>query len=77
VQKGIEASLALLSLPRTSPLSVLAVELLPGPLTVLEAPGRPPHTPSDAERAEDPLGTNLGLRRIMRTSPLTAVPVIC
>jgi len=76
-QKDIEARLALLGLPRTSPLSVLAVELLPGPLTVREAPGRPPHTPSDAEQAEDPLSANLGLRRIMRTSPLTAVPAIC
>lgn len=76
-QKDIEASLALLGLPRTSPLSVLAVELLPGPLTVRESAGHAPSTPSQEERAEDPLGTNLGLRRIMRTSPLTAVPAIC
>ena len=76
-QKDIEASLALLGLPRTSPLSVLAVELLPGPLTVREGPGGPPHTPSDDVQAGDPLGTSLGLRRIMRTSPLTPVPAIC
>ena len=76
-QKEIEASLELLGLPRTSPLSVLAVELLPGPLTVREGPGRAPLTPTPEEIAEHPLGANLGLRRIMRTSPLTAVPAIC
>jgi hypothetical protein len=26
---------------------------------------------------EDPLGTELGQRRILRTSPLVAVPAIC
>jgi hypothetical protein len=26
---------------------------------------------------ESPLGADLGLRRILRTSPLTAVPKIC
>ena len=76
-QKDIEASLALLGLPRTLSLSVLAVELVPGPLTVRETPGREPRTPTEQERNEDPLSTNLGLRRIMRTSPLAAVPAIC
>ena len=77
LQTDIEARLVLLGLPRTSPLSVLAVELLPGPLNVNEGPGLPPRHPTDTERLEDPLGANLGMRRILRTSPLTAVPAIC
>lgn len=76
-EKIIDESLALLGLPLTSPLSVLAVEMLPGPLNF------PVNLPAGAARAaatevpEDPLGANLGLRRILRTSPLTAVPAIC
>src|SRR6516164_718187 len=74
-QKTIESLLSLLGLPTTSPLSVLAVEVLPGPI----------HRPADVPRvapnvpavAEDPLGRQLGLRRILRTSPLVAVPAIC
>jgi hypothetical protein len=30
-----------------------------------------------ASAEEDPVGGNLGLRRILRTSSLTAVPAIC
>ena len=30
-----------------------------------------------AVAGEDPLGTALGQRRILRTSPLVAVPAIC
>ena len=74
-QKTIESLLSLLGLPTTSPLSVLAVEVLPGPI----------HRPADVPRVapnvpavtEDPLGRQLGLRRILRTSPLVAVPAIC
>jgi hypothetical protein len=43
-----------------APLSVLAVEILPG-----------------TEPAPDPLGNNLGSERILRASPLIAVPDIC
>jgi hypothetical protein len=84
-QAAVEDFLTVLGLPTTTPLSVLAVEVLPGPLSVpLAGPG-----PKIAERAdagaahasaveqEDPLGASLGLRRILRTSPLAAVPTIC
>jgi hypothetical protein len=79
-QKEIQAALELLSLPQTSPLSVLAVEVLPGPFNftvdafVREAPGVRNAATSEGE---DPLGTQLGQRRILRTSPLTPVPAIC
>jgi hypothetical protein len=80
VQKDVEARLARIRLPATAALSVLAVEVLPGPLTVIShghdvqpgATGR-----AAAADKEDPLGTGLGTRRILRTSPLTAVPAIC
>jgi hypothetical protein len=79
-KQDVETRLALIKLPATTALSVLAVEVLPGPLTVLrdEAAGR---TEAGAAAApttkEDPLGIGLGTRRILRTSPLTAVPAIC
>jgi hypothetical protein len=88
-QQAIEGYLAFLSLPLTSSLSVLAVELLPGPLNLqitdtgrfnlAESAGaaRPAGTTVAAAPAEDPLGAQLGLRRILRTSPLTQVPAIC
>jgi hypothetical protein len=75
--KEIDARLALLRLPSTTPLSVLAVEVLPGPLTF------PANLQRGARRAaavaveEDPVGTDLGRRRILRTSPLTPVPATC
>jgi hypothetical protein len=78
-QKGVDERLALIRLPATIPLSVLAVEVLPGPLTASlwndhdseAAPG------AAAPIQEDPLGKGLGTRRILRTSPLTAVPAVC
>jgi hypothetical protein len=76
VQKDVEARLAVIRLPATAALSVLAVEVLPGPVPIpssgVFAPGAAPAGPS-----EDPLGLGLGTRRILRTSPLTAVPAIC
>jgi hypothetical protein len=60
-QYEIEAWLDALGLPHSSPLSVLAVELLPEP----ESP------------FTDPLGKELGQVRVLRTSPLTPVPAIC
>ena len=59
-QHDVELLLAGLALPKDSPLSVLAVELLP-----------------ELERKEDPLGADLGQVRILRTSPLVAVPPVC
>ncbi|MBD5633593.1 MAG: hypothetical protein IAI49_03840, partial [Candidatus Eremiobacteraeota bacterium] len=70
-EADIASALKLLGLPSTSPLSVLAVEVLPGPI----------HPRNDGTTAapstEDPLGRDLGRRRILRTSPLAAVPAIC
>jgi hypothetical protein len=72
-QEEVVSLLELLGLPPASALSVLAVEVLPGPV----------HRPRDlsvaggAENDEDPLGRQLGLRRVLRTSPLTPVPPIC
>jgi hypothetical protein len=66
-----------LGLSRTSPLSALAVELLPydttGDTGSLDAVGS---TTLDTQTA-DPLGAQLGTRRILRTSPLTALPSVC
>jgi hypothetical protein len=61
-QRSIVERLLSLGLPRNSPLSVLAVELLPEP---------------EVERFADPLGGDLGHVRILRSSPLHAVPPIC
>jgi hypothetical protein len=66
-----------LGLPASSRLSILCVEILPGPLHF----GRPVLDGESGAAAillqEDPLGAQLGQRRILRTSPLTAVPAIC
>ena len=59
-QDEIEQMLTALGLPGDSPLSVLAVELLP-----------------EAVQVSDPVGTDLGQVRIVRTSPLIPVPVVC
>jgi hypothetical protein len=53
-------------------LSVLAVELLPFGVAVPRDGPRPV-----ASAIGDPLGADLGSRRILRTSPLTALPDIC
>jgi hypothetical protein len=74
-QAQIEARLDLLGLPKTTALSVLAVEILPGPLNGPDFNAGP--APQPIGNPEDPLGANLGQRRILRTSPLTAVPAIC
>jgi len=76
-EHDIELRLSRLGLPKASPLSVLAVEVLPGPLNIpdrLQGHGVPG---AEHNRNEDPLQTGLGTRRILRTSPLTAVPAIC
>lgn len=77
-QAYISDVLKLLDLPTTSSLSVLAVEVLPGPLSVESSPTQPQFTTkATAGGGEDPLGADLGLRRILRTSPLAAVPSVC
>ena len=79
-QTNIASMLNLLGLPPNSPLSVLCVEILPGPLhaQAIDTIGIAARAP-DASVAlrEDPLGAQLGQRRILRTSPLTAAQAIC
>lgn len=72
----IELLLARIGLPKTSPLSVLAVEILPGPFNITDEAGRK-NVSASVQQGEDPLQTGLGTRRILRTSPLVAVPAIC
>jgi hypothetical protein len=75
--KAIAALLTQFGLPSNAGLSVLCVEILPGPLR-LERTFQIAGASSNAAVApEDPLGTQLGQRRILRTSPLTAVAAIC
>jgi hypothetical protein len=88
-QHLIEQALTELGLPLNSPLSVLAVEVLPGPFHIrnldrnlgLVGEANPNFVAASnsggASTQEDPLGTQLGKRRILRTSPLTPVPAIC
>jgi hypothetical protein len=67
LQPAVERVLSDLGLPATSPLSVLAVELIPE--TKLRTEAQPPR--------RDPLGESLGDVRILRTSTLVPVPAIC
>jgi len=60
-QDAIISRLRLLGLPLNAPLSVVTIELLPGPYSPFN----------------DPVGKDLGQVRFLRTSPLTAVPEIC
>jgi hypothetical protein len=88
-QKQIEAILAELRLSTLTPLSVLAVELLPGDdLGKTDIRRNPSLKYQDIEAEyssvavvnesdSDALGSGLGSRRILRTSPLTPVPPIC
>jgi hypothetical protein len=75
---GIETVLNSLLLPLNSPLSVLAVELLPTngcfdrPVV---GPGGP--APAQDPQGIGPLDKDLGNQRILRTSPLVVVPRIC
>jgi hypothetical protein len=72
-----------LDLPKATSLSVLAVEVLPGEPRIVQRDFRNLQADTVSQplsasvRGEDPLGTQLGQRRILRVSPLTAVPVIC
>ena len=89
-EKQVEAILAQLRLSPNTPLSILAVELLPGDDIGKSDLRRERQTRLNRElQAElssvgvadqygkDPLGSDLGNRRILRTSPLTPVPPIC
>jgi hypothetical protein len=74
---AIGDALGLLGLPANSPLSVLAVEILPGPIRNAQSGLGSAATGAAVAVQESQLGADLGLRRILRTSPLTAVPKIC
>jgi len=74
-QSKIEIWLTSLQLPKTTPTSVLAVELFNGEVNVIP-PNTSPRRQKDAVQS-DPLGSELGTRRILRVSPLTAVRVAC
>jgi hypothetical protein len=80
-QKEVTAWLNLLGLSQTSSLSVLAVELLPFGQVQTRTEASPATAPTGttdaAALSADPLGADLGSRRILRTSPLTALPAIC
>ena len=71
----VNSQLALLGLPTSTPLSVLAVEVLPGEPRILN--NNNANVKAAQSVSEDPLGTQLGKRRILRTSPLVAVPSVC
>ncbi|MFL6313347.1 MAG: hypothetical protein ACJ71W_14695 [Terriglobales bacterium] len=86
-EKQVESILAQLRLSTLTPLSVLAVELLPGDDFGKANLRQGRNLESDELQAEystvrvagqnDPLGSGLGSRRILRTSSLTPVPRIC
>lgn len=88
-EKRVESTLAQLRLSKLTPLSVLAVELLPGDdtgktdvqryrtLTAEELQDEAASMGAADQYGKDPLGSDLGTRRILRTSPLTPVPAIC
>jgi hypothetical protein len=59
--QGVDTLLAALALPADSALSVLAVEMLP----------------QYSDTANNPVDADFGKVRILRTSPLVAVPPIC
>jgi hypothetical protein len=88
-EKQVQSILARLRLSKLTPLSVLAVELLPGDdvgktdvrrhrmLTSEELEAEASSLGVEDTYGKDPLGSDLGTRRILRTSPLTPVPAIC
>jgi hypothetical protein len=59
--QGIDTLLHALALPLDSPLSVLTVEMMP----------------QYSDSANNPVDADFGKLRILRTSPLVAVPPIC
>lgn len=77
-EKAVEALLKQLGLPRNTPLSVLAVELFNREANVVPPQiGPAAAVPEAAAVQPDPLGVDLGARRVLRVSPLTAVRAVC
>ena len=79
VETDVEALLKQLQLPLNTPVSVLAVELFNGEASVIPPLQQPlaAATRAAAVAGIDPLGADLGARRVLRVSPLTAIPAVC
>jgi hypothetical protein len=76
LQSDVEAWLSQWQLPASTPTSVLAIELFSGEASVV--PEAQDDLAGEAATAEsDPLGAQLGARRILRVSPLTPVRPVC
>jgi len=75
-QKDVEAWLQRWQLPANTPTSVLAVELFNAEANVIRQNFIVP-VPEAAIAEQDPLGSQLGARRILRVSPLTPVRAVC
>ena len=76
-EASVDEILALLHLPANTPLSVLAVELFNNESQVIRDDQQPALEINAVANVPDPLGAELGSRRILRTSPLTPVRAIC
>ena len=76
LQNELALALEQLQLPPATPTSVLAVELFNGEADVIPPSTDQPATPK-AVADPDPLGLELGNRRILRVSPLIQVSAIC
>jgi hypothetical protein len=77
-ETAVEALLTKLQLRTNTPVSVLAVELFNGEANVVQQlAGQVAAAPSAVAAEGDPLGADLGARRVLRVSPLTAVPAVC
>jgi len=75
----VEALLKKLQFPINTPVSVLAVELFNGEANVIppQFAGQSTAAPAAVALQADPLGVDLGARRVLRVSPLTAVRPVC
>ena len=74
----VEALLKKLQLRTNTPVSVLAVELFNHEANVVQQfAGQVAAMPAAVAGEGDPLGADLGARRVLRVSPLTAVPAVC
>ena len=75
-QKDVEAWLQRWQLPANTPTSVLAVELFSAEANVISEDVLA-RAPGAAIAEQDPLGSQLGARRILRVSPLAPVRKVC
>jgi hypothetical protein len=78
-EKAVEGLLKQLNLPPNTPVSVLAVELFNGEANVISPNsfGLAAVPVAGVGNQGDPLGADLGARRVLRVSPLTAVRPVC